>query len=418
MRGQEKSIIGAGPYLSNISTAEDAQFFIDNHYGVDLAYSMLTTYRCGGSPTRFEGMGLFVPTNMDKDTQNFTSLMCMSANGMTWRDLWFVGGEHALIIGAPSSDCFFQNTVLEQVYGKAVYLTAGCDDIHFQRVNVGSVGVSTSRQIAIDAAGSTNITCVNSKFYETGGGTFRATTGQFTDNLVSGAGVLEGTVFTDQAVVVGNDFIAPSSQNATLRVKKQSAVVGNTFMDTSLHGCIALGDNTANSAVDIIVSGNMFYKTDATVAADNQAIVAPETGVGAFQAATASVYIGDNVFRGRALKAGELGLATFGGNIFSGVPQQAGAQNVVLTSTATYDLPLGSGIVTVQNSTSGPIAMFSAAANVVTEIHDPSGAFSVTMNTVGTNLYYNGGTATYRLQNYTGGTATYDIVFPRNKYTA
>ncbi len=70
--------------------------------------------------------------------------------------------------------------------------------------------------------------------------------------------------------------------------------------------------------------GNIFANDDATVNVENEAILAPETAVNSTNGAAGSVYIGNNIFRGRALKAGDLGLAQFGDNIFGGVVQQAG----------------------------------------------------------------------------------------------
>ena len=71
------------------------------------------------------------------------------------------------------------------------------------------------------------------------------------------------------------------------------------------------------SAIDVVVTGNQFYKTSAVGTNDDNCIVAFESGVGYTGAATDSVIIANNNFNGAALEY--LGAAQMGVNSYDGV---------------------------------------------------------------------------------------------------
>lgn len=69
-----------------------------------------------------------------------------------------------------------------------------------------------------------------------------------------------------------------------------------------------------------------------------------------------------------------------------------------------------SGMVCVVNTTDGAIALFLCGGGQVGEVSDPSNVYSKTKDTASsTNLYYDGATSEYRMQNNTGGSRTYNI---------
>ena len=69
-----------------------------------------------------------------------------------------------------------------------------------------------------------------------------------------------------------------------------------------------------------------------------------------------------------------------------------------------------SGLVVVANATDGAIAMFLCGGGQVAEVADASNVYSKTKDTASSsNLYYDGASGEYRLQNNTGGSRTYSI---------
>jgi len=101
-------------------------------------------------------------------------------------------------------------------------------------------------------------------------------------------------------------------------VIKDSSIVGNYFKNSTNHPSLNCGDGaTANSATNLVISGNTFIQDSAAVEVQNYAITAFESGVGYTTGATASMFITSNTFQGRALTV--IGTASIKSNIFAGV---------------------------------------------------------------------------------------------------
>ncbi|TXH41795.1 MAG: hypothetical protein E6Q97_36860 [Desulfurellales bacterium] len=74
------------------------------------------------------------------------------------------------------------------------------------------------------------------------------------------------------------------------------------------------------------------------------------------------------------------------------------------------DAAVFSGLVIVINTTDGGGGVFMCSGGVVVKIADGSSVYSTTSGTASkTNLYYDGGSGEYRMQNNTGGSRTYHI---------
>jgi len=68
------------------------------------------------------------------------------------------------------------------------------------------------------------------------------------------------------------------------------------------------------------------------------------------------------------------------------------------------------GLIIVLNTTNGGAGLFMAGGGVVVEVADGSSTYSVTKDTgSSTNIYWDGGSSQYLMQNNTGGSRTYHI---------
>lgn len=420
MASQEKFITGDGTYYTNFYPSQNAAFFAANHVGVLLAYSLLTFYRMGGLPTHVERIGFFGPVGYAPSNMNLNGVICNGGNGFTWRDLWIGAVEYGLYAQGTTGDSFVEDCVFEFCMGAGLLADSGTD-LYCHRVNVASSGVTTTRQYGINATGA-NISIVDCKFFDCGGGSVLAGGGVFNGNTVSVAGIAENVVFTGAVAASGNRFIGAASSNAMLRLGANASLTGNTFINGvgGVNPCVVLGNNTPASATNITMQGNIFVQNDGTVVASNYAILAPVIAGTVYGAATGSCYIDGNTFQGRAYTS--LGNARFGTNMFNGVqgPQTAVMTNAVpsvewginqaqpnhlvtLANTATYDLAVGSGILIVNDNTDGYIGIFAVSGNATAIISDPSAKFSTAQGTASKiNVYYNGGTGAYRVENQLG----------------
>lgn len=341
---QYKIVRGDGWYHTYIRPKEDAAFFASaaGHVGVPWAYSMMTCYKVNGLPTVFQDISIVSPPGYDKENKNLAAIILNSCNGITVKDCWPAALEYGVMAKGACSDIWVRDSTLEQIFGAGI-LSDATSIVMVDGCSFGSANLGTTRQLGIDATGA-EIYVTNCRFWplDTGAGSegtrlgaIRAASGLFAGNNVKVVGTGECCVFTDRIAVTGNRIFGSSTSNAMMRVTKRGTVTGNNFWNANggVHGILTLGDNTAGSAVDVTVTGNVFNHDDATVAADNYAIIAPQTGVDSVSGATASTYIGNNVFNGRALET--IGAATMGPNIYTGVMETGAADKTATTAQLT-----------------------------------------------------------------------------------
>lgn len=94
--------------------------------------------------------------------------------------------------------------------------------------------------------------------------------------------------------------------------------------------------------------------------------------------------------------------------------QVASAQ--VVANAGTYDFPGGAAargflFITAEEDNATAIFQMRAGTGTTTEVSDPIGLFSAAVGTAtSTNVYWNAGTSTYRVQNNRGGSRTYELV--------
>jgi len=317
MKGMEQSIFGDGPYETKIRTKEDSTYFAANNVGVLNAYRLFSFYRIGGPPTNLRDISLQGPTNYAVANQNLTLLHCSNINGVTIRDCWFSVGHYGIYSNDNSGDSHIKGCTMEYMFGAGIY-TDATSDFTIDFCNLWA-SASVTSQIGIQALGKCDVR--NSRFVEFDGGAFFAATGVFSNNFVTVAGAVANTVSFTSNCIISDNTITGNAVTAFISVVENASITGNNITHTSNHPCIDAGDGTVNSAVNIVVVGNVFIKTNSASEPQNYAIIALESGVGYTGAATPSLLIANNSFQGRALNP--INDATLVKNTFDGVLQQA-----------------------------------------------------------------------------------------------
>lgn len=440
MRGQAQNIYGDGPTLSSVTAAETPAELtaVGQPNGVE-TFNAITFFRTAGPLRNMSMMAFGAPAGYPGGTpSSWTNIRMLGlCNGMTFRNMYVGGSDRGISfsdtptppLAITHSDNHILSTVFEDNLDNSIFYGPGSTWLYISNCNFGG-GTGKAGQIHVECAGTSDVVLVQNLFGFTSLGSSGLNAGacSFVGNTVNATSINEYAIFAGPANVTGNYFSGSTANNAMLRVNADANVAGNVFTDDAngTKPIIAMGDNSAASATNISIIGNTFIKSNATVSADNYSIVAPETGVSSTTAATQSCMIANNTFQGRALKS--IGSAVLTSNSFEGiysgiqsnvVPSSNwsfdGAQTnskITLANDGTYDLAIGGGLVVITNDTSGYMGLFLASGSGTKLISDaPSGTnFSITVNNATTtNFYYNGGTATYRIQNKTGGSVDYYV---------
>jgi hypothetical protein len=448
MRGQAQNIYGDGPTISSVTAAETPAELtaVGQPNGVE-TFNVITFFRTAGPLRNIYMMAFGAPAGYPGGLPpSWTNVRMLGlCNGMTFRNLYIGGCDRGISfsetptppIANTHSDNHILSTIFEDNLQHSIFYNPGSIWLFVSNCNFGG-GVGKVNQIHVQCTGTIDVTFVQNLFSFTsfGAGIRGGDYCSFVGNTVNATSLAEYAIFGGSSNITGNYFNGTTANNAMLRVESNTNVVGNVF-DDAVGGnkpILAIGDNTAASGSNIVISGNTFIKNDPTVSSDNFAIVAPETGVSNTSAATQSCIISNNTFEGRALQV--IGSAVLTSNTFEGV--FSGIQSNVVPSSnwsfdgantnskislandATYDLAAGGGLVMITNDTSGYLGLFVAVGNGTKLVTDaPAGTnFSITFDNAGTtNFYYNGATALYRIQNKTGGTVTYYVVGVKAKPT-
>ena len=175
---------------------------------------------------------------------------------------------------------------------------------------------------------------------------------------------------------------------------------------------------TSSASFEVITTGTNSLDISTQAATGGGINISTRSGaVGtaiAIAAATPDVTFGGTVVAPSSITA-----ATFVASGLSTSKWQydgAGAGTIAIANNGTVDLATGSGMVFVHNDSSGTIGVFLCFAGSTTIVSDPSGVFSVASGAAGkTNLFFNGGTAAYRLENKTGGAVNYYVTTIRTR---
>lgn len=310
MKGMEAAIFGDGMYKTTITTNEDAGFFITN---AATPYTLLTMYKTTAVPTIIRDICFSGPPYYASTSTNLDLIQCLNINGVTWHDLWLTSTYQGIHAYDNSGDSNIHNCTAEFCHSSTVKTDAS-SEISVDFCNFVASETVTG-QMAVSALGRTSIT--NSRFIGFAGFSVSADNGIFNNNYVSSAagGLGVQVKFISNCVINGNQFYG-ASNDTMLAVQNNASITGNYFNNTGVHSIISLGNGT--TATNIVITGNTFIKTDLTVAAYNQAIIAPVTGSSYTNAGTQSCIISINTFQGPALTTG-LGTATIKANSFDGV---------------------------------------------------------------------------------------------------
>ena len=309
MRGMEQTICGAGPFESNIVWKENAAFFTANNFGTVNYYKLLTLYRVGGPPTNVTEMGFVGPSNYDPTALNMTCIDCENINGITFRNLWLTSVYRGFSATTSSGDSYIRSCTAEYCFGSVIY-TDATSDFKIDFCNF-TASATITNQTGVLALGSSTVT--NTNFVGMNGPSFTAATGIFSNNTVVVVSATANVIFTDTAVISGNNFQG-SSASFILQAVKNASIVGNTFNNSGNHASINIGNGANSSATNIVIDGNTFIKTNAASEAQNYTIIANENNVGYIGAATNTVIISNNTFQGRTLTS--IGSATMMNNTF------------------------------------------------------------------------------------------------------
>lgn len=311
MKGMEQAIFGDGPYESTLVPKEASTFFDANSPNSLNAYQLLTLYRIGGPPTNIHDIALVGPDSYSATTKNLSLIWAQNINGVTFHDLWLSSAWRGISVDTSSGDSHLRSTTTEYLFGQSVY-TDATSDLSIDFCNFWSSAVIAG-QSGVTALGRTSVT--NSRFVNFYGQACIAASGVFAHNLVTGPSGSDAVTFTGNAVVSGNQFTCDTA-GSQLKVGPSSSVTGNVFTQGNQHSCVNVGTGTAGSAANISITGNVFTKTDATVAPANYAILAEVAGSNYTGAATVSLLITNNTFSGRAMTT--IGAATMVTNTFDG----------------------------------------------------------------------------------------------------
>jgi hypothetical protein len=320
MKGQEQMIYGEGPYKTTITPKENAAFFAANNVGVANYYTLFTFYRTGGPPSGIRDIGVVGPTSYGTTSKNLTAILAQNINGVTFRDLWISALDRGIGADTSSGDSHVKGITTEFCFSYSV-VTDATSELSIDFCNFWASGI-VANQAGVVCAGRGTVT--NSRFVGFVGKSFSADSGIFSNNYVSSTVAVDYCVtFGTGGSVVSDNEITGACQTASITVSANSSIVGNKIYNTDQHACLNLGANSAaaSTATNLTVMGNTFLKTNATVASDNYAITAAQSGVGFTQAATQSCLITGNTFQGRALNP--LGSATLTKNTYDGVLQTA-----------------------------------------------------------------------------------------------
>lgn len=310
MRDMSQNIEGDGVYETYITTKENAAFFAANNPSTTNAYQIFNFYRIGGPPTNIQELSILGPNNYGVTTDNLTCIWCRNINGVTFRELWLSAARYGIYAQDYSGDSHAKSITSEYLFGAAIYTDVN-SSISVNFCNFWVISGSDVGGVIADGYGYVT----NSRFINFNGRFFKAGSGIFSNNLVSGITVNGQMLIEDNGVVSGNYFNG-GSNNTFVYAEKNTSITGNVFYNTGSHSSIRCGDTSASSATNIVISSNTFIKTDATSAAYNYAIIADESGVSYTGGATASMFIIGNTFQGRALTS--IGSASIKDNIFSG----------------------------------------------------------------------------------------------------
>jgi hypothetical protein len=312
MDGMEGFISGGGQYSTILKAKEDSGFFDSNNKLTLDYYKLITFYKTGGAPTTITNIGFIGCVGYPSDALNLTLIYAKNINGFTFNTLWLSSANNGVSYLDASNDSHFINITTEFLFGNSIYgdITG---DFNLTFCNIWASAVNISRQNGVTSLNTCSIT--SSRFVNFYGTSIVATKGTISNNNFICATAID-TVMSISSGIVANNYFDGASANTFIAAVKDVSITGNYFKNSGEHSIISLGDGA--TATNIIITGNTFIKTNLTVAAFNQAIIAPITGISFTGAGTQSCIISTNTFQGPALTAG-LGTATIKANSFDGV---------------------------------------------------------------------------------------------------
>jgi hypothetical protein len=284
MKDQEKTIRGASTYFTRFVTKEDANFFVTGNQA-DSHYNILTLYRTGGPPTHILGVGFIGPSNFPTDRNNLSLINMLNVNGITVREVWLSSASYGIKTGTYSGEVLLKGITAEFCFNSTVFSDSDSETyIDFCNI-VASASLNTQRGVVIQGYGQ----ITNSRFSGFDGQSVILEKGIFSNNEVTNFSQAGG-VTLNNFCIANNNFIAGDPAGPLVNLTHDCTFVGNRLDNTGSSSCVNLGDgNTAGSATNIILSGNLLKSTA------GQIPISGFTSSSTNLAAASSVAIHDNV---------------------------------------------------------------------------------------------------------------------------
>jgi len=317
MRGYEGRYFGDGIFSTAIRAAETgAAYDSDGSAASVNVYKLLKIHRNGGPVTQVEQMRFRGPIGMSTSTVSVTLIEGGNTNAVKYTDLWLSACGRGLRQQSVCSTTQLTRVTLEFCNDTFIHcLDGGVNDTSMTDCVVfagtpvtGQKGILLNGNNDEIKGGKIGEGFTSGEVLVTGTGAIIANV-EFTLNDLGFIDLLENVTFT------GNSVIADTSV-LPVQARKDCIITSNRFSQVRAKPCLNLGDTTINSATNITVANNIFFKDTSGGAGDDNAVTAREIGTDFVGAATESCIIHDNIFTGGALT--NVGQASEYNNVFDG----------------------------------------------------------------------------------------------------